>query len=283
MLLTNKPIAHVQDLMPTLDAVMKSPRPLVIFAEKVDGAALGMLVQNNQHGTLEAVAVRAPGFGHRRIAHLHDLAAFTGGQVIADEAGLTLEHVKPRDVRQRAPRGHHRRLDRARRGRRHRRAGRGAARPDPHRARAGDPGHRHRGPARAPGQAVEQARRDPRRRRHRPRAQGEAPPHRGRAGGDPGRACREGIVAGGGTALLRAEAALDDSGLEGDYLRGVEVDPRRPRRAAVLGRDQRRLRRPGGDRPGARDARRPRPERAHRRVRRPVRDWRDRPGARSRG
>src|SRR6201994_3333181 len=95
ILLTNKPIVHIQDLMPTLDAVMKSPRPLVIFAEKVDGAALGLIVQNNQHGTLKAVAVRAPGFGHRRIAHLNDLAAFTGGQVIAEEAGLTLEHLKP--------------------------------------------------------------------------------------------------------------------------------------------------------------------------------------------
>jgi chaperonin GroEL (HSP60 family) len=64
-------------------------------AEKVEGAALGLLVQNNQHGTLEAVVVRAPGFGHRRIAHLQDLAAFTGAQVITDEAGLTLQHVKP--------------------------------------------------------------------------------------------------------------------------------------------------------------------------------------------
>ena len=60
ILLTNKPIVHVQDLMPTLDAVMKSPRPLVIFAEKVDGAALGLMVQNNQHGTLRAVAVGRP-------------------------------------------------------------------------------------------------------------------------------------------------------------------------------------------------------------------------------
>jgi chaperonin GroEL len=93
ILMTNKPITHPRDLMPTLDAVMKSPRPLVILAEKVDGAALGMLVQNNQLGTLQAVAVRAPGFGHRRIAHLGDLAAFTGGQVIAEEAGLTLDRV----------------------------------------------------------------------------------------------------------------------------------------------------------------------------------------------
>jgi chaperonin GroEL len=95
ILMTAEPISHPQDLMPTLDAVMKSPRPIVILAEKVDGAALGMLVTNNQHRTLEAVAVRAPGFGHRRIHHLGDLAAFTGGQVIAEEAGLTLAHVRP--------------------------------------------------------------------------------------------------------------------------------------------------------------------------------------------
>jgi chaperonin GroEL len=94
ILMTTKPISHAQDLLPTLDQVMKAPRPLVVLAEKVDGSALGMLVANNQHKTIQAVAVRAPGFGHRRVHHLGDLAAFTGGQVITDEAGLTLGHVK---------------------------------------------------------------------------------------------------------------------------------------------------------------------------------------------
>jgi len=98
ILMTNRPISQPQDLMPTLDKVMKSPRPLVILAEKVDGAALGMLVHNNQHGTLQAVAVRAPGFGHRRIEHLGDVAAFTGGQVIAEEAGLSLAGVRPEQL-----------------------------------------------------------------------------------------------------------------------------------------------------------------------------------------
>jgi chaperonin GroEL len=98
ILMTAEPISHPQDLMPTLDAVMKSPRPLVILAEKVDGGALGLLVTNNQHRTLDAVAVRAPGFGYRRIHHLGDLAAFTGGQVIAEEAGLTLAHVRPESL-----------------------------------------------------------------------------------------------------------------------------------------------------------------------------------------
>jgi chaperonin GroEL len=98
ILMTAEPISHPQDLMPALDAVMRSPRPLVILAEKVDGSALGMLVTNNQHRTLDAVAVRAPGFGHRRIHHLGDLAAFTGGKVIAEEAGLTLASVRPESL-----------------------------------------------------------------------------------------------------------------------------------------------------------------------------------------
>src|ERR1700754_2096813 len=98
ILLTNKPLKHPNDLLPTLDAVMKDPRPLLILAEDVTGGALGMLVANNQHKTIEAVAARAPGFGHRRIQHLGDLAAFTGGQVIAEEAGLTLAHVRPESL-----------------------------------------------------------------------------------------------------------------------------------------------------------------------------------------
>jgi chaperonin GroEL len=94
ILMTTKPISHPNDVMPAIGAVARSPRPLVILAEKVDGAALGMLIQNAAHGTLEAVAVRAPGFGHRRIAHLQDLAVFTGGHVITDETGLALEDVE---------------------------------------------------------------------------------------------------------------------------------------------------------------------------------------------
>jgi chaperonin GroEL len=94
ILMTTKPITHVQDLMPAIGQVMASPRPLVVLAEKVDGPALGMLIQNTTHGTLEAVAVRAPGFGHRRIAHLQDLAVFTGGHVITDETGLELQNVE---------------------------------------------------------------------------------------------------------------------------------------------------------------------------------------------
>ncbi|MCW2994459.1 MAG: chaperonin GroEL, partial [Conexibacter sp.] len=70
ILMTTGPISTVQELMGAIGQVMRRPEPLIILAEKVDGAALGMLVQNNQHGTMEATAIRAPGFGHRRIAYL---------------------------------------------------------------------------------------------------------------------------------------------------------------------------------------------------------------------
>src|SRR3954470_8617369 len=94
VLMTTLPISSVQEMMGAVGQVMRRPEPLIILAEKVDGAALGMLVQNNQHGTMEATAIRAPGFGHRRIAYLEDLAAFTGGRVITPEAGLSLEGVE---------------------------------------------------------------------------------------------------------------------------------------------------------------------------------------------
>src|SRR5919197_975976 len=94
ILMTNKPLKHPNDLLPALDAVMKDPRPLVILAEDVSGGALGMLVANTQHKTIEAVAARAPGFGHRRIQHLGDLAAFCGGTVIAEGAGLSLGSLR---------------------------------------------------------------------------------------------------------------------------------------------------------------------------------------------
>ena len=93
--MTNRALKHPNDLLPILDALARNPRPLVILAENAEASALGMLVSNMRHGTIEAVAVRAPGFGHRRIQHLGDLAAFCGGTVIAEEAGLTLADVTP--------------------------------------------------------------------------------------------------------------------------------------------------------------------------------------------
>ena len=222
ILLTSYPINHIQDLMPSLDAVMRSPKPLLIFAEKVDGAALGLLVQNNQHGTLKAMAVRAPGFGHRRIAHLHDLAAFTGGRVISKEQGVTLADVTPETF------GTARRVvitedstvlvDG------------GGAESDVHarlaqiRVELGratqdtDIEVLHERLAKLSsslavihvGGATEPELKEKFR-----RSEGALAATRA--------AVSEGIVAGGGTALLRCETALDGLELEGDYLRGADV------------------------------------------------------------
>lgn len=90
ILLTNRTIDSVQTLMPLLDKIMKDQRPLVIIAQKVEGPALGMLVTNAAHGTFQSVAVNAPGFGHRRLAELQDIAVLTGGTVISEDAGLTI-------------------------------------------------------------------------------------------------------------------------------------------------------------------------------------------------
>jgi chaperonin GroEL len=91
ILLTDQTISQVQVLMPVLEQVMKAQRPLVVIAENVDGPALGMLVTNAAHRTFRSVAVRAPGFGHRRLNHLQDLAALTGGQVVSKDGGMKLE------------------------------------------------------------------------------------------------------------------------------------------------------------------------------------------------
>jgi chaperonin GroEL len=98
ILLTNAKITHVRELMPVLEKVLKTGRPLVVLAETVEGSALGMLVTNKMHGNLLSIAARAPGFGHRRIAQLEDIAAFTGGRVFSEEAGLSLEHATLDDL-----------------------------------------------------------------------------------------------------------------------------------------------------------------------------------------
>ncbi len=93
ILIANSKISAVKDLLPLLEKVMQTGKPIVVLAEDVEGEALATLVVNKIRGTFKSVAVKAPGFGDRRKAMLQDIAILTGGQVISEEVGLKLENV----------------------------------------------------------------------------------------------------------------------------------------------------------------------------------------------
>src|SRR6478609_5622280 len=93
ILLCSEKITKVQELMPLLDKVMRDPRPLVIIAETIEGAALSMIVHNPVNGIFRCVATKAPGFGDRRLRKLEDIATITGGEVYSKHSGFSLESM----------------------------------------------------------------------------------------------------------------------------------------------------------------------------------------------
>ena len=180
VLVHEKKISSVKDLVPVLEAVVNAGKPLLIVAEDIDGEALATLVINKLRGTFNVCAVKAPGFGDRRKAMLEDIAILTGGQAIFEDLGIKLESDRPQGARPRQEdhrrQGQHDDHRRRRQERRHQ----GPHRPDPPRDRQHHQRLRQGEARRAAGQARRRRGQDQRRRRDRERDEGKEGPRRRR-------------------------------------------------------------------------------------------------------